>query len=201
MSIAEDELLKASQWRSVSEIPNFPFKSFSDVQQAVAEGQCYISVDSSRAYQFAPLFDGPVSRAVDTLLSNVPFLAAIACVILAIFFRDAWLLIGVPAALLAFVVGSRVNRSGRISLWRVTCVLLFGWLLLSAHTAAAWIVASYLISVYALHLYRSLGVAAVNSAARRSEPQFLFALSQGLCGLRDKATNEFIGAKPWEVKS
>ena len=37
MSIAEDELLKASQWQSVSEIPNFPFKSFSDVQQAVAE--------------------------------------------------------------------------------------------------------------------------------------------------------------------
>ena len=142
----------------------------------------------------------------------------------------SWILIpmfGVPAAVLGFIVGGSAHKplqrlltnaprdpavpfplriAARIvlagmSLGTVIAVLLFGGLLLTAHTAAAWIVASYLISVYAVRSFLTHGVVAVNSAARRSEPHFLFALSQGLCGLRDKATNEFIGAKPWEPKS
>ena len=227
MIIAEDKLLSASRWRSVSEIPNFPFKSFSDMQQAVAEGRCYISVDSSQAHRFAHLCNGPVARALDGILSWVPILVAIASVIAAISVRNAWLLIGTPAAVLGFVVGaSSVNLlrpiltvaprdpavpfplrlAARILLavmpfGTVIGVLLFGGLLLSAYTAAAWTVASYLISVYALRSFRTRGAVALNSAARRSEPLFLFALSRGLCGLRDKATDEIIGVKPWEAKS
>jgi hypothetical protein len=227
MIAAEDELLKASRWRSVSEIPDFPFKSFNDVKQALSEGRCYISIDRSKAHRFAPLFNGPVARALDTLLSNVPILIAIASVIAAVSFRDAWLLFGVPAAVLGFVVGSSVHNLVRqilniaprdsavpillrlaakillagMSFGSVIGLLLFGGLLLTAHTAAAWIVASYLISVYALRAFLTHGVLTINSAAGRSEPSFLFALSHGLCGLRDKSSDKFIGVKPWEAKS
>jgi hypothetical protein len=163
MLFAEDKLLSASRWRSASEIPNFPFKSFSDMQQAVAEGRCYISVDSSQAHLFAHLFNGPVARALDGLLSWVPILVATASVFAAIYFRNAWLLIGVPAAVLAFVVGaSSVNllrailtvapRDPTVPLplrlaakillavmpfGTVIGILLFGGLLLSEHTIGA----------------------------------------------------------------
>ena len=227
MIFAEDKLLSASRWRSVSEIPSFPFKSFSDMQQGIAEGRCYISVDSSQAHRFSHLFNGPGARALNGLLSWVPILVSLATVFAAIYFRNAWLLIGVPAAVLAFVVGaSSVNLlrpiltvaprdptvplplrlAARILLavmpfGTVIGVLLFLGFLLSAHTTAAWTVASYLISVSALRSFRTRGAVALNSAVRRSEALFLFALSRGLCGLRDKATDDFIGVKPWEAKS
>jgi hypothetical protein len=232
MTITEsDKLLSASRWRAVSEIPNFPFKSFGDMQHAVADGRCYLSVDSARAYRFADLFNGPGAQVLDGLLSWVPGLVAIASVIVAISHRNAWLLIGVPAALLGFVVGGSVHQLWRRIFTRATespdsklgwnpAVLPFslrvaarilraamslgivgGLLLLGGHPAATWIVASYLISGYAVHSYLARNVAALNLAAMRSEPVFLFALSRGLCGLRDKSTNEFIGVKPWEVKS
>jgi hypothetical protein len=226
MGIAEDKLLGMSRWRSVSEIPNFPFKSFGDVQRAVAEGRCYVSVDKSAAHRFTHLFSGPATRALDGFLSLVPIFMAIASVIVSISFRNAWLLIGVPAAVIGFVVGGSVHNllrrilrvaprdsavplplrlAARILLAlmpfeAVIGVLLFGGLVLSAHTSAAWIVASYLISVYAIRSFLSRGAIALNSAAQRSESLFLFALSRGLCGLRDKSTDEFIGVKPWEAK-
>ncbi len=249
--VGEEQLLGASRWRSVSEIPNFPFSSFGDVQRAVADGQCYLSVDDSKAYRFAHLTSSRRARAFNGFLSWVPILAALAYLVAAIMKRNAWLLLGLPGAALGFVIGaSSVNlvRSFLTSAARdpaealaslrglflpipvslfvvahkpavalpcraaarvllrmmpfgpIAGIVLFVFLLFTDHDVAAWIVASYLVSVHALRSLRARATIALNSAAKRSEAFFLFALSQGLCGLRDKATGEFIGFKPWTQK-
>ena len=72
MIIAEHKLLSASRRRSVSEIPNFPFKSFRDMQQGIAEGRCYISVDSSQAHRFSHLFKGPGAQALNGVTNKPP---------------------------------------------------------------------------------------------------------------------------------
>ncbi len=212
MIIEEDKLLGMSRWRSISEIPDFPFKSFGDLQQAVAEGRCYVSVDKSSAHRFAHLFNGPVTRALDTLLSLAPIFVAIASVIAAISFRNAWFVIGVPAALIGFVVGGSVHNLLRSILAvaprdpsvqfpvRFTArillavmpfgtaigILLFGGLLLSSHGAAAWTIASYLISVYAVDLFL-IGVRSRSTLLQ--DDQSLFSSLHSLVAFVACATN------------
>jgi hypothetical protein len=65
-------------------------------------------------------------------------------------------------------------------------------MLFTHHHAAAWIVASYMLSVHAIRVFRARGTIALCAATKTSEAFFLFALSQGLCGLRDKTTGEFL---------
>jgi hypothetical protein len=79
--------------------------------------------------------------------------------------------------------------------------ILFAWMLFTDRQAGACTVASYLLSVHALRSFRARGTIAVRCAAKNTEAFFLFALSQGLCGLRDKTTGEFIAIKPLEPKN
>jgi|SRR5208282_2190345 len=216
----EERLLNASHWRSVSAIPNLPFASFGEMLKAIADGRCYISVDQSTAFRFTNLTSTRSAQAFDGFLSWVPFVVALASVIAAIVSKDFWILIGIPAALIAFVVGASPISLGRPILLtakdafplplklvlRMFLVLfnpivgvflgtiLFAWTLFTDRPAAAWIVASYILSVHAIRVFRARGTIALRFAAKRSEAFFLFALSHGLCALRDKATGDFLRA-------
>jgi hypothetical protein len=78
--------------------------------------------------------------------------------------------------------------------------ILFAWMLLTDRQAGAWIVASYVLSVHAIRVFRARGAIALRSAAKKSEGFFLFALSQGLCGLRDRKGEVFKPERPVEGK-
>jgi hypothetical protein len=214
----EERLLNASHWRSVSAIPNLPFASFGEMLKGIADGRCYISVDESTAFRFTNLTSTRAAQAFDRFLSWTPFLVALASVIAAIASKNFWMLIGIPAAVIAFVVGA-----SPISLVRPILLtakdafplplklavgmllvlfspvvgaflgpILFAWMLFTDRPAAAWIVASYILSVHAMRVFRARGAIALHFAAKRSEAFFLFALSHGLCALRDKTTGDFL---------
>jgi len=70
--------------------------------------------------------------------------------------------------------------------------ILFGWMLFTSRPAAAWVVASYMLSVHAIRVFRARGTIALSAAAKKSETFFLFALSQGDCALRDSTTGQFL---------
>jgi hypothetical protein len=64
-------------------------------------------------------------------------------------------------------------------------------MLFTDRQAAAWVIASYMLSVHSIRIFRARAAIALRNAAEKSEAFFLFALSQGLCGLRDK-TGKFL---------
>ena len=216
--IDDEKFLNASRWRSVAEIPDFPFASFTEMLSAVAAGRCYISVPST-GFRFTNLTSARAAQAFGGFLSWVPLLAALASVVAAIRWKNGWMLLGMPAAVFGFVAGASsislvrpllftAQRDPAISLplrlmaWMLSVLfrpivgaflgpILFAWMLFTDRQAAAWIVASYVISVHSVRVFRALGTIALRTAAKKSEAFFLFALSQGLCGLRDK-TGEFL---------
>jgi hypothetical protein len=101
----EEKLLTASRWRSVSGITDFPFASFPEMLSAVAAGRCYISVTST-GFRFTNLTSSRAAQAFSGFLSWVPFLVMLASIVAAIALINAWALIGIPSAVLAFVVGT-----------------------------------------------------------------------------------------------
>jgi hypothetical protein len=215
----EEKLLNASRWRSVSEIVGFPFASFPEMLSAVAAGRCYISV-SSLGFRYTNVTHGYAARALDRLLSWVPFLVALVSIFASIGFKNAWMLVGIPAAVLALVVGAaplslvrsvllsvQSDQSAPLPLRLLAKILqllfspivgvvlttaLFAWMLSTDRQAGAWIVASYMMSLHAVRVFRARGTIALSSAVKKSEAFFLFALTENLCGLRDKTTGEFL---------
>jgi len=215
----EEKLRSASRWHSVSEIPNFPFTSFAEMLSAIAAGRCYISV-SSLGFRRTNLTSGRAQQAWGGFLSWVPFLVVLASIVAAIACRNGWMLIGIPAAVFGMIQGAAplsifrpillvtrrdpavpliIRLAANVPLvlasWFVGALIppaLFGWMLFTNHEAAAWVVASYMLSIHAIRVFRARGTIALRAAAKKSETFFLFALSQGDCALRDSTTGQFL---------
>jgi len=211
--IDNERLLDASRWRSVSEIPNTPFRSFSDVMTAIAAAQCYVSVPST-AFRFTRLTSRRFAGAFNELLSWAPLLVALSSIVGLALTGNGWLLLGIPAALLGFLAGAAplsllqpvlysaandpavslpLRVMARISLLAYTPLAkaflvpaIFAWMLFTELPSAAWVVASYMLSFHAIRAFCARGAIALRNAAKRSEAFFLFAFSNGLCALRDK---------------
>jgi hypothetical protein len=206
-------LLNASRWRSVSDVPNNPFRSFSDMWTAVAAGQCYVSVPST-AFRFTRLTSTLRAEVFNAFLSWAPFLLALSSVVGAAVKLNGWLLLGIPAALFGFLHGAApfsliqpilystandltmslpFRLMARISLLAYTPLAkaflvpaIFAWMLFTERPSAAWVIASYMFSFHAIRAFRARAAIALRNAAKTSEAFFLFALSNGLCALRDK---------------
>jgi hypothetical protein len=215
----EQKLRSASRWHSVSEIPNFPFTTFAEMLNAIAAGRCYISV-CSLGFRRTNLTSGRAQQAWGGFLSWVPFLVVLASIVGATAWRNGWMLIGIPAAALGMIQGASpvtlfrpillvTRRDPAIPLiFRLAAnvllvltsefvgailpPLLFGWMLFTNRAAAAWVVASYMLSIYAIRVFRARGTIALRAAAEKSETFFLFALSDGDCALRDSTTGQFL---------
>jgi len=149
----------------------------------------------------------------------VPFLIALASVVVAVISKNGWMLLGIPSAVFALVVGASSISLIRPFLYLTAndhavwlplrliarivlpllgpivgaflCSILFVWMLFTDRQAAAWVIASYMLSVHSIRIFRARAAIALRNAAEKSEAFFLFALSQGLCGLRDK-TGKFL---------
>src|SRR5215472_6006241 len=88
--------------KSVAEIPNFPFETFSELQQSVGERHFNLGVDPLAAAEWADQFGGGFKRAAVTLLSLLLIGAAIASVVAAIVMRNYWLLAAAPIQAITF---------------------------------------------------------------------------------------------------
>ncbi len=215
----EEKLRSASRWHSVSEIPNFPFTTFAQMLSAIAAGRCYISV-SSLGFRRTNLTSGRAQQAWGGFLSWVPFLVVLTSIVVAIAWRNAWMLLGIPAAAFGMIQGAApvsllrpilLSAQNDISIplpFRLTAKVLlvltswfvgallpslfFAWMLFTDREAPAWIVASYILSVNAIRIFIARGTISLRAAVKKSETFFLFALSQGDCALCDSTTGQFL---------
>src|SRR5438477_2369762 len=102
MPIDEAKLLADSNWRSLGEIPQFPFRNFSQLRQAVQDGHYFLEVDQTAGHRLIHVTRGQPAYFLNLLLSWVPFLSAAVSLIAALVWGRWGMLVGVPVALVTF---------------------------------------------------------------------------------------------------
>jgi hypothetical protein len=122
--------------KTVEELRHFPVETFRAFKKGYLEGIITIGVDRAVAFQWAQggLHSSPLLRAQTLILSWLPFIAAIAFLIYAVFSKSWSLLLASPVLLIGFFVfhpGAAVIFGFVRSLFILLTVVGFGWALLS----------------------------------------------------------------------
>ncbi len=95
----ELDLQSQSNFKSVSELANFPFASFADFLHAAQQNKVFFEL--RRDYRLLWLLCSWRDRVFFSLCAQIGFVVAAGVLITALVSRDAWLLLSIPAFLLA----------------------------------------------------------------------------------------------------
>src|SRR5437868_1040744 len=93
------------RWQRVSDIPDFPFRSFGDLSLALSEERWSLGIDSLAASYWASQHNAWWKRIVVKALSLTLVAVAMLTVIGAIDLKEYWAIAGVPAMVIAFYFG------------------------------------------------------------------------------------------------
>ena len=173
----ERELLRELKWKSISEVPNCPVASFTELLKLVNEGSFFVSVDYIAANTFAISPAGPFFSLASVLVSWVPYLVALACLPAAYLIGDGWVVACVPLSLIAMFISTPVNPAQRyvtlIGILAIAGALWFG-----SHSAItpAILCLAYAVSFSAIRFLYFLNSRRLTRAALDSEPILLWLL-------------------------
>lgn len=181
-----DRETESSLWRSVDDIPRFPYESFSELKAAVAGRKATLGVDAVAAAQWADSSLGATKKAAVTGLSLLLVAAAIAAIAAALWTRNYWLLaaLGVQAAAFFFSHPSSPFREWATLSGVASLIVFFDFLF------RGWITAAVLVA-YAGLTFASVRAAGfiTTSAFRKAllsdEDLFLAAYRERACTVRD----------------
>jgi hypothetical protein len=184
-----DSIFGMEQWRSVSDIPDFPFDSFDQLREAVARRSYNLGVDPLAAAQWADEFNTRLKRITVAVLSLLLILAAITSVIVAVSISNYWLL---AAPLIMAITFYLSNPAFPLHKW----VTVLGVLSVAAtlNLLANGLPTATLLLAYAGLTFAAVRAAAFisNSAFRKAllsdEALFLAAFSARACSLRNTRT-------------
>ncbi len=177
------------KWKSVAKIPGFAFRSFAELQTAVAKRKANLGVDALAAAEWADARLTGYRKALITGLSLLLLAAALAAIVAAFWTRNYWLLVAVPVQAATFYVSHPASPLRQwATLGGLASVILFGDFVLNRQATAATIVAYAALTFAAV---RASGYV-TNSAFRKSlladEELFLHAYANHLCTVRDNET-------------
>ena len=187
----EDELLRELKWKNLSEVPNCPVFSFSDLLKVVDAGSFFVSVDHIAANTLARSSSSPFFSLASIFISWLPCLVAVACLPAAYLVGDVWVVAGVPLCLIAMFISSPVNPVRRfvtfIGVLTFAGVVWFGSV--SAMTPAI-LCLSYAVSSSAIRFLYFLNSRRLTRAALDSEPIFLWLLENRHLYILNTRTDE-----------
>src|SRR5215813_2156237 len=86
----------SQEWKTVADIPRFPFETFDQMQAAVALKSFNVGVDALAAAEWSQQFNGRMKRVLIASLSFLIFAAASAAVTAALVSKNYWLMLAVP---------------------------------------------------------------------------------------------------------
>lgn len=180
-----------TKWQRVSDIPDFPFESFSELRRALESRKFSLGVDPLAAAEWAENHGGRLCRSVTAALSLLLLAAALASVVAALWARNYWLLAATPIMAAMFYLS---DPSSPIHQW-VTLAgaamvpISLGFLFNGSATAAA-------LAAYAALTFAAVRAAAFISGAsfRRAlasdETLFLASYARRACALRNNETKQ-----------
>lgn len=191
MSAEVDSANKATKWKSVSKIPGFPFKNFTELKSAVAARNATIGVDPLAAAEWASQSMTALKRTTITALSLLLIIAAIAAVVTAIWTKNYWLLLALPVQAAMFYFsqpGSPISQW--VTLGGIALVIVFLEFLLKNSPTSATLAAYAVLTFAAVRASGFITSSAFRKAVLADERLFLEAYAAHACTIRDNDTKK-----------
>src|SRR5262249_31952071 len=156
----------SQEWKTVADIPRFPFETFDELQAAVAIKSFNVGVDPLAAANWSQQFNGRAKRALIAALSFLIFAAASAAVSAALLSKNYWLMLALPIQAGVFYTSQPASPIRKwVTLAGAASVVVFVDLLFNGMPTAATLIA-----------YGGLTFAAVRAAGFITNSSFRKAL-------------------------
>lgn len=107
----EEKILSEIRWNKVEDIPDFPLKSFEDLQQQIEAKKFNVGIDYGISNRLAEWLYGKRYAISHYLLTWIPFIFAIVSIILALILKNYLLLLGIPFSIIAMITADPINPS------------------------------------------------------------------------------------------
>jgi len=146
----EDRLWESAGVRSVSELPQFPFRSYKAFVAAVRNGDAAIGIEYGAARELAHVTKSPAASYALLALSFVPLLFVPASVILAVVTGRWTTLLGIPTALIAMFLSSPYNPLRHIALLGSLASAAYCLIAGTVFTAGTWSLFGFGLSFFAM---------------------------------------------------
>jgi len=180
---------------TIAGIPSFPFRTFSDLQQAVADDKVNVGVDPLAAAEWADRCSTGIKRSFVASLSILLIVLAISSVAGAVWLRDYWLLASVPAMAAAFYFSHPASPYHKwVTVAGAAGIAVFVDLLVNGLLTAA-VVAAYAVLTFAA--VRAAGFISDSGYRKHllaSEADFIAAYTARSCNIRDNKTKKVYSA-------
>jgi hypothetical protein len=185
---------RATRWRSVAEIPGFPYESFAELKAAVAARKASIGVDALAAAEWADRSVSGLKRVAVNAFSLLLVASAIAAVVAAFWTRNYWLF-AAPVVQAAAFFFSHPTSSARewATLAGVASVIVFIDFLFRGWVTASVLVAYAGLTFAAVRAAGYITGSAFRKALASDEDLFLGAYSERACTVRDNDTKRVYG--------
>ncbi|MEW6730201.1 MAG: hypothetical protein AB1489_02570 [Acidobacteriota bacterium] len=185
------------RWQRVSDIPDFPFDNFAELQQALSAHHYSLGIDSLTAARLSPTFSSWLGNILIKLLSLLLCASIIAVLTATIWLSNYWLLLGVPIVAVMFVISSP-TISGRqlFSIIGGLAILLAldCWLRDLSIAACLFGMAGY--TFVAVRLANYITRTSLCEAIAADESIFLYMFERASCTIRDNKTGRVYQSPP-----
>lgn len=173
----EQELARKLKWSTVNSVPGFPASDFHELKHLSESGELVIGVDRTAADNLAHVIFNRWYSFTIGLLQSIPFLMAIATVLMAFVLRSFWVLIGIPLSLFAMLLANPLNPvRGFATLIGLAAIFGAMWFSTQSIFVLAFITVSYGIPFWGVRFVYYWNTQVLRLEALESETLFLFLL-------------------------
>jgi len=185
----KDPAGETGQLTSISEINDFPFESFEELQAAVGIRSFNVGVDALAAARWSDEFNSKTKRAVVGALSLLLLAAGLAAIGVSFVTRDYWLLMAVPIQAFTFYLSHPASPIRKwVTVGGALSIAAFVDLLLNGLLIAATLVAYAGLTFAAVRAAGYISNAGFRKAILTDEQLFLEAYAAGACTVRNNRT-------------
>jgi hypothetical protein len=178
-----------TDWRSVEDIPDFPFRNFNELQQAVASRRFNLGVDPLAAAEWSDRFNTRLKRALVSGFSLLLVIAALAALAVALSSGRYWLLAAIPIMAASFYFS---HPGARFHKWAtaagILCPIVLANMLMNRWHEAAVLTAYAGFAFAVVRLVGYINNQSFRKALSADEDVFLAAWDGRVCTLKEKET-------------
>ena len=184
-------LLENTKCKSVSEITDFPAKTFRELESAEKSGALSLGVDRTAANNLGSSVHGPLYSIWIFSLMIAPFVVAVIVPIWGAYAGRYLLVFAAPVALTATFFANPHNPSRRgMTLIGFVAFVIFCIAVSLSWVTAAWLLFAFTAPIWTVRTLYRTNAEQLLAAVRQSEPLFLFLYERGVCTVRDNTTGQ-----------
>ena len=191
MTKIENKFRGLSKWKSVSEMPNFPFDSFEKLKDAVQESKYTIGIDYSAATEFASLLHSGFWKFVVIMLAFIPWIALAIAIVSSVILKNYYLLFGIPIIGVTFGVSNPLcpYRSfvSRIGYMGTICMV---FVVFMNNQTLLWLLLSFVLTFWDVRIIYEINAMTLRQAVMDSESLFMYCYEKKACTIKNSQTEK-----------